>query len=90
MGQSLHLLLHNIYKLPIPPPTLNPHNPYIAQKQYRKVLIDYLLKIKNINEFTPTEQVFLPINNRYSSSSSSSKVEADFFLLASKKFFLFF
>jgi hypothetical protein len=79
MGKSLHILLKNIHKLPVPPPTYNSHNPYILKKQYREVLVDYLLKIKDINEFSVNinEKVFLPINNYdkiiINSSSSSSR-----------------
>ena len=80
MGKSLHILLKNIHKLPVPPPTYNSHNPYILKKQYRKVLVDYLLKIEDVNEFNANinEKVFLPINNydKIIISSSSSREPA--------------
>lgn len=71
MGSSLHLLLQNIHKLPTPPPVNNPHNPDIEPKQYREVLVNYLMKIKDVNEFVGTEQVFLPVNDNIAISSSS-------------------
>jgi len=59
MGSSLHLLLQNIHKLPVPPPVNNLYNPDISKpKQYWEILINYLIKIKDVNEFVGSDKIF--------------------------------
>jgi hypothetical protein len=72
MGKDLHLLLENINKLPVPSPTFNPYNPDIQPKQYRKLLVKYLVKIKDANEFAGSGKVFLPIDENNDSGGSSN------------------
>jgi hypothetical protein len=52
MGRrSLHILLQNIHKLPVPTPTYNPHNPDIdGPKQYRNMLDDGVNNDDNDND----------------------------------------
>jgi hypothetical protein len=77
MGKSLHLLLQNIHKLPIPAPTRNPHNPHILQEQYCEILLNYLFKIKDVNEFILGGQVYLPICNNNNNGSLNDDNESD-------------
>jgi hypothetical protein len=56
IGKSLHILLANLHKIPVPPPT---NNPQISPEEYRKIVTNYLLKDDEysncIDDFTPTE-----------------------------------
>ncbi|RIA83912.1 hypothetical protein C1645_860089, partial [Glomus cerebriforme] len=80
MGNCLYNLLHNIHKVPTPPPTNN--NNIISKHQYKEVLISHLNKINTIDMFSKNKNIFTNVdyyNRNYFQRSSLS------FILNSKK-----
>jgi hypothetical protein len=69
MGRNLNVLLHNINKLPTPPPTNDINK--VSKHNYRSALIKHLAEIESNNEFSYQTEIFANIGYKKKSRKGS-------------------